>query len=32
MLSVAPLIADAIRAIFEDASVSEIAGDLNERF
>ncbi len=32
VLSVAPLIADAIRAIFEDASVSEISDDLNERF
>ncbi len=32
VLSVAPLLADAIRAIFADASVSEISGGLNERF
>ena len=32
VLSIAPLIADAIEAIFDDASVSEISGGLNERF
>ena len=32
VLSVAPIIARAIGAIFDDASVSEISGGLNERF
>jgi ribose-phosphate pyrophosphokinase len=32
MLSVAPIIAHAIKAIFEDESVSEMSGGLNERF
>ena len=32
VLSVAPIIAHAIKAIFEDGSVSEISGGLNDRF
>lgn len=32
VLSIAPVIARAIRAIFSDASVSEISGGLNDRF
>jgi ribose-phosphate pyrophosphokinase len=32
VLSIGPIIADAIRAVFDDTSVSEISGGLNERF
>jgi ribose-phosphate pyrophosphokinase len=30
VLSIAPILADAVRAVFEDASVSEIFGDQNQ--